>query len=221
MLNIQSYLPFVSSHKMKQNKDKSPSNITRVTSACGSTLGISAALSLLIKHRTNCSGSFLKNAISVHKIFKTFKDLECKEKDVLVLATGAITGGFLGGSVSDTKHIKQKTKEAVTQLIGNYVVPTLLVGAGVKIANLLNPVLNAKTLSCAKGFAGLVGLYYGVVFGNKISNNINKNIFNDKDKVRKLCWKDWSVQVDNVCLVTSLATNGTNIAKTASKVIPA
>ena len=60
---------------------------------------------------------------------------------------------------------------------------------------------------------GTAGFISGVLFGNKISQLINKYLF-------KLSWKDWAVQADNVCLVTSMAAPGTNIAKTASKFIP-
>lgn len=219
MLNIN-HLPFFSQrilHNKHEKKRKRIPNITKLSSACGSTLGISVALSLMMKKR----GNFLKNAISIHKIFTTFKDLECKEKDVLILATGAISGGYLGGMLTDIKHIKEKTKEAVTQLIGNYITPTIFVGTCTKASSILKPFLTPKKMPYAKGILGTIGLYYGVVLGNKISNKINANIFMDKSKIRKLCWKDWSVQVDNACLVTSLSTNGTNIAKSASKVIPA
>lgn len=38
---------------------------------------------------------------------------------------------------------------------------------------------------------------------------------------RKLSWKDWAVQFDNVCLVTSVSNSGTKLAQMASRVIPA
>ena len=59
----------------------------------------------------------------------------------------------------------------------------------------------------------------GIVLGNKTSGKVNGAIFND-DNIRKLGWQDYIQQVDNVCLTTSLATTGTDIAKKVSKIIP-
>ena len=67
---------------------------------------------------------------------------------------------------------------------------------------------------------GLTSLIAGVIAGNKVSKVINTNVF-DEDMHRKLSWKDWAVQFDNVCLVTSVSNSGTKLAQMASRVIPA
>lgn len=65
----------------------------------------------------------------------------------------------------------------------------------------------------------MTSLIAGVVAGNKISREMNKQMFKE-DHYRKLTWKDWAVQFDNVCLVTSISNAGTQLAKMASRFIP-
>lgn len=193
------------------------STTTKIASGLGSVAGVAGAVALIARGR----GFKIQNALNNTKVIvDTFKKIELNEKDVMKIAGSSILGGFLGGAITDSKNTKAKAKEGVVQLVGNYIVPSLFVGAGIKLNKVLNnkykfpPI--TKPIQFAFGFASLI---IGVLAGNKISKEINSKIFNEGD-YRKLTWKDWAVQFDNVCLVTSMSTSGTTLAKMASRVIP-
>lgn len=208
-----------SSYKYKKNSNKQKANAsTKIASAIGSTAGVAAALTCISR----------KNGIKIPSSFKkpkevlnVLKKLELKEKDVIQIASSSILGGLLGGSATDSKNTKAKVKEGIVQLLGNYIIPTIFVGGGIKLNKALNKKYNfppiTKTIQFAFGFGSLIA---GVITGNKVSREINKNVFNE-DSYRKLDWKDWAEQFDNVCLVTSVSNSGTKLAKMASRVIPA
>ena len=118
------------------------------------------------------------------------------------------------------KNAKAKVKEGIVQLIGNYIVPTIAVGGGIKLNKALNKKYNFPPITRPIQFLfGMTSLIAGVVAGNKISREMNKQMFKE-DHYRKLTWKDWAVQFDNVCLVTSISNAGTQLAKMASRFIP-
>ena len=171
--------------------------LTKTASVIGSTAGVAAALAVISrKHGVKIPGSFIK-----------------KPKETL--------DGFALGSAADIKNIKAKAKEGIVQLTGNYIIPTLFVGGGIRLNKALNKKYNfppiTKSIQFAFGFASLIA---GVIAGNKVSRVINEEVFNE-NSYRKLTWKDWAVQFDNVCLVTSVSNSGTKLAKAASRIIPA
>ncbi len=202
----------------ERNNNKAKTS-TKIAAAAGSVVGVTSALALISRGHGIKIPSSLKNP---QEVWKTLKKIELKEKDVIQMASSSIAGGILGGSLTDSKNTKAKVKEGVVQLIGNYIVPTLFVGGGIKLNKVLNKHYNfppvTKPIQFAFGFTSLIA---GVVAGNKIARKINSNVFEEQEEYRKLNWKDWAVQFDNACLVTSISNAGTQIAKMASRVIPA
>lgn len=193
--------------------------LTKTASVIGSTAGVAAALAVISrKHGVKIPGSFIKKP---KETLDVFKKLELKEADVIKIASSSILGGFALGSATDIKNIKAKAKEGIVQLTGNYIIPTLFVGGGIRLNKTLNKKYNfppiTKSIQFAFGFASLIA---GVIAGNKVSRVINEEVFNE-NSYRKLTWKDWAVQFDNVCLVTSVSNSGTKLAKAASRIIPA
>lgn len=127
---------------------------------------------------------------------------------------------MVAGIITDSDNTKAKIKESSTQLLGNYIIPTIFVEAGTRLNKFLNHKYNFPPVTKPIQFAfGLGSLFAGIILGNKISGKVNGAIFNE-DNTRKLGWQDYIQQIDNVCLTTSLATTGTDIAKKVSKIIP-
>lgn len=206
----------LSQYKSKNNKT---STLTKTASVIGSTAGVAYALTLISrKHGIKIPSSFTK---SPKDVVDVFKKLELKEADVIKIASSSILGGFALGSITDMKNIKAKAKEGIVQLAGNYIIPTLFVGGGIKLNKALNKKYNFPPITKPIQFAfGIASLIAGVLAGNKASKFINQEVFNETSH-RKTTWKDWAVQFDNVCLVTSVSNSGTKLAKAASRVIPA
>ena len=184
-----------------------PTKLNKTASVAGSLLGIMGATALIAKQR------------KVNLSLKSLFNIEYKGYEVLEFASGSIMGGFIGGSLTDKKHVKKKMEEGVSQIVGNYIVPTLSVVAGVKLYNNLTKNSQLKKSKIARFTAGMLSLAGGVLGGNKASSMINKHLFNDKN-TRSVNWKDLASQFDNTCFVTSLASRGSNVAKIASKFIP-
>lgn len=202
-----------------QNRNNKVKTSTKIAAATGSVVGVTSALALISRGHGIKIPSSLKNPKEVVNILKK---IELKEKDVIEIASSSIAGGIIGGSLTDSKNTKAKVKEGVVQLIGNYIVPTLFVGGGIKLNKLLNKHYNFPPVTKAIQFAfGFTSLIAGVIVGNKAARKINSKVFEEKEEYRKLNWKDWAVQFDNACLVTSISNTGTEIAKIASRVIPA
>lgn len=198
-------------------QDTKVSTSTKVASSVGSVAGIVTALAVIAKKR---SIKVVPPVLSIKGAVDIFKKIEFNEKDVIGLASSSILGGFLGGVITDSKNKKAKAKEGVVQLVGNYIIPSLFVGAGIKLNKVLNNKYKFPPITKPIQFAfGFTSLIVGVIFGNKVSKEINSRIFKEDD-YRKLTWKDWAVQFDNACLVTSMSTAGTILAKVASRIIP-
>lgn len=178
-----------------------PEKKVKIAAFVGTTIGVASAVALLSRG-------------------KSIKNIEYKGKEVLTTATGSVIGGLLGGSLADDKkHLKAKYREAITQIVGNFIVPTIFVSGGIRAFKLLEKNKIVPTLKPLRFAAGMGSLIAGVVCGNRMSNAISEKIFK-KEHNRNVKAADWALQVDNTCLTLSLATSGTNIAKTASKVIP-
>ncbi len=189
----------------------------QIAASVGTTAGVVASMALIAKGKGINTKGLLKNP---KKAFNVLKNLELNGRDVITIASSSVAGGFLGGVATDSQNAKSKVKEGITQLIGNYIIPTAFVSGGIKLNKVLNHKFNFPPITKIIKFCfGMASLAAGVVAGNKVSNKVNSVMFKEENK-RKLNWKDWAEQVDNVCLVTSLSASGTNLAKAASKVIP-
>lgn len=194
--------------------DNQPERKTKAAALCGSVLGLSCAVAGISKGRGN------KIPVQNFKAYiKSLQNLEFDEKDVILLASSSISGGLLGGVMTDGKNAKAKVKEGVVQLVGNYIFPSLFVGGAIKLNKFLFSKYNVKNTKFLKILFGGAGLVSGVISGNKVSKIINKYLFKEKTD-RPLTINDWLLQGDNVCLVASMSGSGSKIAKAASKIIP-
>lgn len=212
--NIKSDITF--SRNNVNNKDKAKTS-TKIAALAGSTIGVAAAVTMISRTHGVKIPSTLKNPNGLVNILK---NIELKEKDVIAIASSSIAGGLAGGMITDKKNAKAKVKEGVVQLVGNYIVPTIAVGAGIKLNKALNKKYNFPPITRPIQFLfGFASLIVGVIAGNKVSRVMNAGMFKEDD-YRKLTWKDWAVQFDNVCLVTSISNTGTLLAKMASRFIP-
>ncbi len=201
-----------------QKRPKKVSTITKIASAAGSTIGITAALIQISKKADKNAAGHLR------RIINTIKKAEFNEKNVIFISSASTAGGFAGGALTDKDNIKPKAKEGLVQLIGNYIIPSLFVGGGIHLNkkildNMTNFKKSPKILKLLQFSAGIISLAAGVICGNLLSEKINTSIFGEKSQ-RPLNWKDWAEQIDNLCLVTSMSTTGSNLAKTVSKAIP-
>lgn len=193
--------------------------------------GVALALVAVMKFR--------KIPFNASELFKgNFKNcglwnVEYKEKEILTVAAGSISGGLLGGLLFDKKeNIKAKLREAVIQFIGNVAIPIGCVSGGIHLykkykgeiqGQAANMIRNAKAKEVvAKGPKFLItaiGLGLGIYLGNKIGNLINGKIFNINDN-RKLKAADMSPHIDDVCFALTMAGEGEGFIQYISRVIP-
>ncbi len=200
----------------RNHKQNQANFITKAASATGSTAGLVAATAYIVKKR----GYKLPTLNDKKQIARIIKNLEFKAKDVILLASSSVAGGLICGTITDPKHAKAKRKEGLTQLVGNYIIPSLFVGGGMKLNKTLNKTFKFPPVTrTTQAIFGTASFISGVIIGNRISRFINKHLYKEND-TRRLNWKDWVEQADNVCLVTSMANPGTRLAKHASKIIP-
>ena len=218
-LTVNNFMPkTVANTNCGQKRRNKVSAVTKIASASGSAIGITAALIQISKKADkNAAGHF-------RRIINTIKKAEFNDKNVIFISSASTAGGFAGGALTDTDNIKSKAKEGMVQLIGNYIIPSLFVGGGIHLnKKILDSRTNFKNspkiLKLIQFSAGIISLIAGVICGNLLSEKINTSIFGEKSQ-RPLNWKDWAEQIDNLCLVTSMSTKGSNLAKTVSKVIP-
>lgn len=166
------------------------------------------------------------------------KLLEIEEKEIISLAAGSVAGGLIGGAIFDKKNMKAKGREALTQLIGNVLIPVGFVG-GVsrvykKYENRIKNVMpqigleNNKYINFANKFIknipaiGLTAgaLVAGIWTGSKVTNFINEKFFGQK-KERKIKSTDFAPHVDDLCLaVTLMGSKNSPVASSITRVVP-
>lgn len=97
--------------------------------------------------------------------------LKYGEKQMIMLSTGSIGGGVLGGIITENGgHKKEKIQEGIFQFF-NAVIPTLMIKPILYICENIKALNNHKI----KAPVLLGGIFSGMVIGSKISNKINKN----------------------------------------------
>ncbi len=122
-------------------------------------------------------------------------------KNIIAVGLGSISGGLLGGIISDKgKNTDKKVQEGIYQGISNIIIPTALVDGGLKL--LKNNNVNNKFI---KAGVTLAGIMCGMTIGNFISGKINKKLFPNNCTNRKMHPKDTLVHIDD--LPTCLALN--------------
>ncbi len=140
------------------------------------------------------AGTLIGTAIPIIQFRKkqqvSLSKLKYTEKEMILLSTGSITGGVLGGIITDRKTNPQyKIREGIFQFF-NAIVPTLLIKPILKTCEHFQPLNNTK----AKAAAILSGIFAGMLFGAEISNRIN-GTNNGKNK-RKVKFIDTIANID-------------------------
>lgn len=127
----------------------------------------------LAEHVSIGAGTLIGTALPIIYFCKKQKvpiqKLKYAEKEMILLSTGSITGGVLGGICSDRKvEPKYKIHEGIYQFF-NAVIPTLLIKPILKTCEKFKFLNNKKI----KATALMGGIFGGMVVGSKISNIIN------------------------------------------------
>ena len=139
-------------------------------------------------------GTLIGTAIPLMQFCKKQKlpitKLKYSEKEMILLSTGSITGGVIGGIISDRKvEPKYKIHEGIFQFF-NAVVPTLLIKPILKTCESFKPLNNNKV----KAGAILGGIFGGMLLGAEISNRINRT--NKPNNKRKVKFTDTIANID-------------------------
>lgn len=147
----------------------------------------------LSEHLSITAGTLVGTAIPIIQFCKkqkvSVKKLKYSEKEMILLSTGSITGGVIGGICSDrTTNPKYKIREGIFQFF-NAIVPTLMIKPILKTCEKFKPLNNTK----AKAIAILGGIFSGMLIGAEISNRINRT--NNKNK-RKVKFIDTIANID-------------------------
>lgn len=187
-----------------------------------STVGTLIPLYFIAKRQ---SGSLLKL-----KPFQ-FMDLKLdKLKDILLVATGSITGGLLGGIIKDKgENTRRKIKEATHQLIANIGTPMVAVCALIKLVDKNIPESASKWVRIpVKAGTTVGGIVGGYLVGSAIVGFINNKIVDRHEKFdRKVHAKDLIYQADEVAAACAVSNANTVIpiinipaSKLLGKIIP-
>lgn len=166
-----------------------------------------------------------KKGINPFKNFNLFKQ-EIEPMDMLKITGLTVPTSLAVGIFLDNKeNTIPKIKEGISQMVGNLIIPILLINETLKFKdringkNFKNPVM--KTLSKThKAIYTAVSLVGGLLIGNIVANDINSCLFKEHKK-RPLKLKDFSVHFDDICFATSLIFKGNKLGEYASLIIPA
>src|SRR5574344_1944814 len=183
-------------------------------------LGVATATALCLKKHGFKLNSF-KNVV------EGLKNLKYEGEVVPVIAAGSIGGGLVGGAIFDEKkNFKAKLREAAVQMIANVLIPLACVTKGGNLFKkyVKKPIMERHDLlkneipigKKGKTIAGLfdiaalvVSLGTAIVFGNKVGNLINEQIYNIRDD-RNVKISDLSGHVDDTCLAISKSFDDTS-----------
>lgn len=217
----------------------------KIAAATGSFIGMSTALASIAKRQGfSLNPKVIKNTpIKDWAIFKIKNNngkapLIIEEKEILELATGSVAGGWLAGATTDSKNIKAKCREALTQIAGNVAVPVALVGATARLYNKYEDQLKSvmpqvethgkKSLKflnkASKSLPAVamtgVALAVGIKVGSEVTNFINEKLFGQK-KHRNIKASDFAPHVDDLCLaITLMGSKESPIANTITRTVP-
>jgi len=226
-------------------QNKGPSKKIKYAAATGSFIGMSTALARIAKRQGfSLNPKVIKNTpIKDWAIFKIKNNngkapLMIEEKEILELATGSVAGGWLAGAMTDSKNMKAKCREALTQIAGNVAVPVAFVGATARLYNKYENQIKSvmpqvkthgkKSLKMLNKFSqGLpaiamtgVALAAGIKAGSAVTNFINEKLFGQK-KHRDIKASDFAPHVDDLCLaITLMGSKDSAIANTITRSVP-
>lgn len=235
----KTYSNDISMEKRYQKQPDAPTKV-KIGSFLGTAIGVAAGVLIAIKRgkviepvMLKEAGNIVKKQIGdipakqIGKIKATLKNVNYDELNVITIATGSILGGVLGGSLADDKkNLKAKLREGLIQLGGNILIPLACVGGGSRLFKkfLEKPIINKFKISpkfhAAPGIINSTLCLGAAIFlGNKATNIINEDLYHLKDD-RKVKVADMSGHIDDTCLAISLASPGSKISSTVSRIIP-
>lgn len=235
----------------RQRPEKLPSSSepkkeVKIVAGISALAGMGIALSHIIRKQGLPHGfkTLKKLPLSQWPIFKIAKKgienqklLNIEEKEILQLATGSVVGGLVGGAIIDRKNMKAKVREAMTQMVGNVLIPVAFVGGASRIYDKFSEQIKSampqfksdkniakninkfiKAVPAASITA--VALTAGIITGSKITNLINEKCFNQK-KHRDIKATDFAPHVDDLCLaVTLMGSKNSPLASTITRTVP-
>lgn len=237
-----------------QFKAHEASSRVKKAAAIGSLIGSGTTLALISKRQGfSLNPNTIKNTPiknwAIFKIprIKSFADraefykrppIKIEEKEILQIASGSVAGGLISGAMFDSKNMKAKGREALTQLAGNVIVPVAFVGTAARLYSKFEdqiksiiPTVNThgkKTLRMVNKFTRSmpavaitgVALAGGIFTGSKVTNFINEKLFGQKF-TRKIKTTDFAPHVDDICLaVTLMGSENSPLASTITRTVP-
>ena len=167
-----------------------------------------------------------KKGVNPLKNLKMFRK-EIEPLDMLKITGVTVPVSLLTGIALDKnkENTKPKIREGISQMVGNLLIPILLIDRVCKFKDSLNgktfknPVMKALSKTHKALYVG-VTLVGGLMLGNVVANKINDCIF-PQHKKRPLKTKDFAVHFDDICFAASLILKGNPIGNFANRIIPA
>lgn len=237
---------YMANPQFSGHQKEAPVNV-KAGAAISSLLGMGTVLTYIVKKQGfPISPKILKNTpLKDWAIFKIARKgeqnqklLELEEKEIIGLAAGSVAGGLVGGTLIDPKNVKAKGREALTQIVGNVLIPVGFVG-GVsrlykkyeeQIKNVMPQIglENNNFIKFTNKFIknipaiGLTAgaLVAGIYTGSKVTNFINEKFFGQKHE-RKIKSTDFAPHVDDLCLaVTLMGAKDSPVASTITRTVP-
>lgn len=235
----------VESINVPEVPNKGPSKTIKSAAATGSFIGMSTALAHIAKRQGFSLNPkiIMKTPVKDWAIFKIKNNngkapLMIEEKEILELATGSVAGGWLAGAITDSKNMKAKCREVLTQIAGNVAVPVAFVGATARLYNKYEKQIKSvmptvktngkKSLELLNKFSkGLpaiamtgVALAAGIKAGSAVTNFINEKLFGQK-KHRDIKASDFAPHVDDLCLaITLMGSKDSVVAGSITRSVP-
>ncbi len=235
----------VDSLGMPNSQNQGPSKKIKRAAAIGSFIGMSVALAHIAKRQGYSLNPkvIIKTPIKDWAIFKMKPSngkapLNIEEKEILELATGSVAGGWLAGATTDSKNMKAKCREALTQIAGNVAVPVACVGATARLYNKYEKQIKSvmpqvethgkKSLKflnkASKSLPAVamtgVALAVGIKAGSAVTNFINEKLFGQK-KHRDIKASDFAPHVDDLCLaITLMGAKDSIVANSITRSVP-
>lgn len=195
-------------------------------------LGVATSLAVLAKCDKNKNYS-----LSLKKILSTpLKDTylgsaKFESKEVISMGLGSCIGGLVGGALYDKRKedLTPKLQEGIVQIV-NISLPIMFVEGlsklGAKVTNSMagwaskGGLLRKVAAESPKVAGSMIGLVSGMYIGNRLSQKINKHVFNKKEDDRPVKLKDFSAHIDDICLAATFVAQGNPLTKAVSRIIP-
>ena len=216
--NFTPHLDILKQNSLYNNKKECKNNENTVKIGVTS-VAILATLGVLY-------GITRKKGVNPFKNFNMFKQ-EIEPLDMLKITGVTVPASLITGILLDKnkENTKPKIREGISQMVGNLLIPILLIDKVCKFKDSLNGKTFKNTImkTLSKTHKSIyvgVTLVGGLMIGNKVSNFVNSIIF-PEHKQRPLKTKDFAVHFDDICFATSLIFKGNKLGNFANRLIPA